>query len=202
MLPSPNSLRVLLLGGCVVAGCASNVRSIELRRDLVGSKYAKQSGYFAACGSMCAYEETPGQIRHDVILDEAVLAGSTATETCVDVTLRTRSSLDEPVDQLSPMLVIDGKAMRGFIEVELVSVKDFTYGSSQEVMRAERVSAHSFSSLSIEQPATMVFRVVERATRICAPGVVQNSVQLQLRNANLDYGASAGRLEFAWRLTS
>ncbi len=194
--------RLILVGYVSLAGCASNVRSVEIRRDLVGTKYAKQSGYFAACGSMCAYEETPGQIRHDVILDEAVLAGSTTTETCVDVTLRTRSSLDEPVDQLSPTLVIDGLAMRGVIELELVSVKDFTYGSSQEVMRAEGISAHSFSSFTIEEPATMVFRVVERATRICAPGVVRSSVQLQLRNTNLDYGASAGRLTFDWRLTS
>ena len=58
----------------VIAACASSVRNATLSRSNIGSKYARQTGYFAACGARCDEETTRGGIRHDAILDEIVLA--------------------------------------------------------------------------------------------------------------------------------
>src|SRR5262245_9818119 len=85
-------------------GCAHTV-STSLQRDQVGTKYARISGYMAtrsAAPGGASTEETPGSIRHDVILDEATLATIDPRETCVDLIVRTASGHDEPLDQYAP----------------------------------------------------------------------------------------------------
>jgi hypothetical protein len=203
-MPSSSS-KLLVPCGVLLAvatwSCASNNHQVTLRRDLAGSKYARQTGYFAACGTSCAYEETPGQVRHDSIIDEATLTGLSSNETCVDVVVRTHANDDEPLEQLSPTMSVDGQSQRAVVESEVVTVIDLPYNGSAQVLRAESVVANSFSSLSIERPATLVFRVIQRTGRLCSPTGVRNAVNVTLHNPHVDFGASKGLLAFAWQLT-
>jgi hypothetical protein len=187
-MPSSSS-KLLVPCGVLLAvatwSCASNNHQVTLRRDLVGSKY----------------EETPGQVRHDSILDEATLTGLSSSETCVDVVVRTHASDDEPLQQLSPTMSVDGQSQRAVVEAEAVTVIDLPYNGSAQVLRAEGVVASTFSSLSIERPATLVFRVIQRTGRLCSPTGVRNAVNVTLHNPHVDFGASKGLLAFAWQLT-
>src|SRR5689334_18623760 len=128
----------------VLAGCAAHTVSTSTRRDQIGSKYARISGYMATRGAAPGgthTEVTPGSIRHDSILDEAVLASVTPQETCIDLVLRTDSLHDEPIDQYQPKFEIDGKETRGVIENELVSVYDYTFTGMRETASVEAVAA-------------------------------------------------------------
>jgi len=73
-------MRGLPLVVLVLGGCAVHTVSTSIRQDQIGSKYARISGYMATRGAAPGgkhTEETPGSIRHDSILDEAVLASVT-----------------------------------------------------------------------------------------------------------------------------
>jgi hypothetical protein len=54
-------------------------------------------------------EETPADIRHSVIIDDATLAKVGGQETCFTAKLRTGSRYDEPVQQLDPRCRVDGE---------------------------------------------------------------------------------------------
>jgi len=192
--------RVLLL--VVVAACASSVRQANLSRSNIGSKYARQTGYFAACGARCDEETTRGGVRHDAILDEIVLAKVDQRETCFDVVLRTEESKDEPLTELEPQCEIDGASNASAIEAELVSVFDHNYTGQQNVAVVEGVAASEYVGLSMSRPAEMVFRVIERRGQICCARAAGTSASLRFRNKNFDYGASKGRLEMVWKLTN
>jgi hypothetical protein len=192
--------RVLLL--VVVAACASSVRNATLSRTNIGSKYARQTGYFAACGARCDEETTRGGIRHDAILDEIVLAKVDQQETCFDVVLRTEESKDEPLTELDAQCEIDGATNASAIEAELVSVFDHNYTGQQNVAVVEGVAASQYVGLAMSRPADMVFRVIERRGQICCARPASASASLRFRNKHFDYGASKGRLEMVWKLTN
>jgi hypothetical protein len=191
--------RWLSLSVVITVGCASNVHQIDLRQDAVGTKYARQTGYFAACGTMCSFESTPGQVRHDAVLDEATLTAVGPAETCVDMVVRAHVDHDEPIEQLRPTISIDGRSLRAVVDGESVTVVDFPYTGSSEVLRAEGVTGSTFSELSIERPAALVFRVVQRTARLCAPQAGR-AVSIRLHNPHLDFGSSRGLITFAWKL--
>ena len=192
--------QVLLLW--IVGGCASAVRETNLSRANVGSKYARQTGYFAACGAKCIEEETEGGIRHDAILDEIVLAKIDPQETCFDVTLRTHESDDEPLTELSASCEIDGADQQAAIEDELVSVFDHAYTGQQNVAVLEGVAASQYIGMAVSKPAEMTFRVIERRGSVCCPRPAAKQAALKFRNKHFDYGASKGRLEMVWNLTN
>jgi hypothetical protein len=192
--------QVLLL--LIVGGCASAVRETNLSRANVGSKYARQTGYFAACGARCDEEETEGGIRHDAILDEIVLAKIDPQETCFDVTLRTHESEDEPFTELSPSCEIDGGDQQAAVENELVSVFDHGYSGQQNVAVVEGVAASQYIGMTVTKPAEMTFRVIERRGSVCCPKPATKQAALKFRNKHFDYGASKGRLEMVWNLTN
>jgi hypothetical protein len=192
--------RVLLL--VAVAACASSVRQATLSRTNIGSKYARQTGYFAACGARCDEETTRGGIRHDAILDEIVLAKVDQQETCFDVVLRTEESKDEPLTELGAECEIDGSTNPNAIEAELVSVFDHNYTGQQNVAVVEGIAASQYVGLAMSRPADMVFRVIERRGQICCARAAGTSAALRFRNKHFDYGASKGRLEMRWKLTN
>ena len=192
-------MRVTLL--LVVCACASSVRETTLSRANVGSKYARQTGYFAACGTKCIEEETEGGIRHDAILDEIVLAKIDAQETCFDVTLRTHESDDEPFTELSASCEIDGGDQQAAVENELVSVFDHAYSGQQNVAVVEGVAASQYIGMAVSRPAEMTFRVIERRGSLCCPRPAAKRAALRFRNKHFDFGASKGRLEMVWNLS-
>jgi hypothetical protein len=192
-------MRVLLL--LVVCACASSVRETSLSRANVGSKYARQTGYFAACGTKCLDEETEGGIRHDAILDEIVLAKIDPQETCFDVTLRTEEGHDEPFTELSASCEIDGDSQPAAIENELVSVYDHAYSGQQNVAVVQGVAASQYIGMAVSRPAEMTFRVIERRGNVCCAKPASKRAALKFRNKHFDYGASKGRLEMVWKLT-
>lgn len=193
-----------LFTAVLLAGCAAHTVSTNLRRDQVGTKYARISGYLATRGAAPGgvhTEETPGAIRHDVILDEAVLAKIDAGETCVDLVLRTDSAHDEPVDQYQPTFEIDGKKTRGVIESEVVSVYDYNFTGQREVASVEAVAANQFAGMTITAPAEQVFRVIERRARVCgAIGGSVRAVTLDVTHPSWDVADYHYHLDFAWKL--
>ncbi|HUS31554.1 MAG TPA: hypothetical protein VMZ53_23775 [Kofleriaceae bacterium] len=186
----------------VIVGCASASRETTMPRANIGTKYARQTGYFASCGARCDEETTSGGIRHDSILDEVTLAKVDAQETCFDVTIRAEESKDEPFSEIHPQCSIDGGSQQSAIESELVSVFDYNYTGQQNVAVVEGVAASQYLGMAVSKPADMVFRVIERKGMICCGRPASTSAALEFRNAHYDYGASKGRLQMRWKLTN
>lgn len=184
----------------VVLACASSTRQANLSHANIGTKYARQAAYFAACGTRCEEEQTRGGIRHDAILDEVMLAKVTQTETCFDVTLRTEESHDEPFSQLEAQCEIDGAGQQVAVENELVSAYDYAYVGQQQVAVVEGVAAAQYVGMSLSAPADKVFRVIQRQGVLCCPKPAAAKATLRFRNKHLDYGVSKGRLEMVWNL--
>jgi hypothetical protein len=182
-------------------GCASTLKSTEISRANVGTKYARQTGYFASCGSTCFEEETRGGIRHDALLDEVMLARVDPTETCFDVVLRTEESKDEPFSELTASCGIDGGDQRAVFVDEQVSVYDHAYVGMSETAVVEGVTATDYLGLSLSQPTDKVFRVIERRGTMCCARATGSSARVELRNRQFDFGMSKGKLEMVWKLS-
>ena len=197
-------MRGLVLLTLFLAGCAAHTVSTNIRRDQIGSKYARISGYMATRGAAPGgkhTEETPGSIRHDSILDEAILAKVDAQETCVDLVLRTASGRDEPIDQYQPSFEIDGKKTRGVIENEVVSVYDYNFTGMRETAAIEGVAANQFIGMSLQQPTEQVFRVIERRARVCGGlGGKVRQVKLDVTHPSWDVADYNYHLDFDWKL--
>lgn len=196
-------MRGALVVALLLSGCAAHTVSTSIRRDQVGSKYARISGYMATRGAAPGgthTEETPGSIRHDSILDEAVLASITPQETCIDVVLRTDSTHDEPLDQYQPAFEIDGKSTRGVIENEVVSVYDYTYTGMRETASVEGVAANQYVGMSLSQPADQIFRVIERRGRVCGGMPAVHDVKLDVTHPSWDVADYHYHLDFDWKL--
>src|SRR5688572_7148546 len=172
------------------AGCAAHTVSTSLPANQIGTKYARISGYMATRGAAPGgkhTELTPGSIRHDVVLDEAVLAKVDAGETCVDLVLRTASAHDEPIDQYSPKFEIDGRETRAVIESEVVSVYDYNFTGQREVASIQGVTANDFLAMSVSAPSEEIFRVIERRARVCgAVGGNVRAVKLDVTHPSWD----------------
>jgi hypothetical protein len=186
----------------MLLGCASTARETTLSRANVGTKYARQTAYFASCGTRCDEEQTRGGIRHDAILDEIVLAKVDAGETCFDVTIRSEESKDEPLAVLGAQCTIDGGAQASVIESEAVSVFDHAYTGQQNVAVVEGVAASQYIGMAISKPTDLVFRVIERRGRVCCGRGAAQSASLEFHNKHYDYGVSKGRLQMRWQLAN
>jgi len=186
------------------AGCGAHSVTTAVRRDQIGTKYARITGYLATRGLAPGgthTEETPSNIRHDVILDEATLAKVDASETCVDLVMRTTSVYDEPVEQLSPIFEIDGEESRGVVESELVSVYDYSYSGEREVVSIAGVTSEAFLGLSITEPTENIFRVIERQARVCAGrGGQPQTITLAVTNPSWDIADYNYHLTFHWQV--
>jgi hypothetical protein len=183
----------------IVAGCASQTHRASLPRSAIGTKYARQTGYFAACGTYCKEEETTARIQHDVIRDEATLVSAGPEETCVELVVRTESGVDEPFDQLGPAFTVDGKERRAVVDNEVISVIDYAYTGQVQTVQVEGVAAGSFVGMALSEQREMTFRVIERRGKLCAAGGASRTVSLSMRNPHLDVGMSKGRLDFDWQ---
>ena len=195
-------MRISWLMIVVVFGCASSTRQTTLAKANVGSKYARQTGYFASCGTRCDEEQTRGGIRHDAILDEVVLAKINEHETCFDIELRTEESKDEPFTELAAECEIDGVTQSTAIESEVVSIHDHDYTGQRDVVVVEGVAVSQYVGMAISKPTELVFRVIDRRGAVCCPKGATSSARLRFRNKHFDYGVSKGKLDMAWKLSS
>lgn len=198
-----HKLAWLAVAGGLVA-CARTRVETTLRPDLVGSKYARVTGYMAtravAPGGRHT-EETPGDIQHDVLRDEATLARVTPTETCADVVVRTARVHDEPLEQLVPTFEIDGHEAKAIVEHEQVSVLDYNFMGRVETVGVEGVAASQYVGMSITEPAEKVFRVVERRATVCVPmGGSVREVALDLTHPYWTVADYNYHLVFAWKI--
>jgi len=187
-----------------VGGCARTRVETTIRPDLIGSKYARVTGYMATRAAAPGgrhTEDTPGDIQHDVIRDEATLARVTPSETCVDVVVRTARVHDEPLEQLAPTFEIDGKEMKAIVENETVSVLDYNFMGRVETVSVEGVAASMYLGMSVTEPAEKVFRVVERRGTVCVPqGGQVREVALDLTHPYWEVADYNYHLVFAWKL--
>lgn len=197
------SAALVLAASAVLGGCVNTVGT-ALRREQIGSKYARISGYLSTrsiAPGGTQRELTPGSIRHDVILDEATLAKIDAQETCVDVVIRTDSAHDEPLDQYRPSFEIDGLTGTAVVESELVSVQDYAFTGEAQVASVQGVAADKYMGLSISKPAEQIFRVVTRNARLCtAHGGNIAHVTLSLVHPSWAVSGYAYRDDFEWRI--
>ena len=203
-------MRDLRAGSLVVGvlvsltACARTRDETTIRPDLIGSKYARITGYMAtrAAAPGGRYtEETPGDIQHDVIRDEATLAHVTPTETCVDVVVRTARGRDEPIEQLAPTFEIDGAEHKAIVENEMVSVVDYNFMGQVETVNVQGVAAASYIGMSVTEPAEKVFRVVERRATVCVPvGGTPRSIALDLTHPYWTVADYNYHLVFSWKI--
>jgi hypothetical protein len=195
---------LVLLSIVGVAACARTRVETAIRPDLIGTKYARVTGYMATRGAAPGgrhTEETPGDIQHDVIRDEATLMRLSPSETCVDVVVRTERGRDEPLEQLSPTFEIDGKSHKAIVEHELVSVFEFNFMGRVETVGIEGVAASTYLGMSITEPAEKIFRVVERRGTVCVPiGGQPREVALDLTHPYWNVADYKYHLVFAWKL--
>ncbi len=207
------ALVALTLG---VSACGGPNVERTIPENWIATPYARLSTYFR---SSWGEEHTPGDIRHDVIRDEATLALHTPENICFDVVVRTGSRTDEPLEELSPMCKAGRREAEGLVLNELVSIYDIPYGSTRDVMsanagssssgasatsapgfaRAENVSQDSFFNMHITEPTTEVFRVIQRTGRICCYISNRREVGLVLENKSMGV-TSSGHAEFAWHV--
>ena len=189
------------LAALIASGCG-HTAGIAIRGDQDGTKYATITAYFAtrsAAPGGTHTETTPANIRHDAILDEATLAMVSASETCVDLVVRTDSTYDEPLQQLGPTFTIDGAEQRGVVERELISVADYNYTGQREVFALDGVTASAYLGMSLTAPTANVFRVVERRGRVCAgQGGAPRKVSLDITNPSWDVTDYNYYIEFEW----
>lgn len=196
---------LLLLGAALAGGCARTRVETTLRPDLVGTKYARITGYMAtraAAPGGRSTEETPGDVAHDSIRDEATLAAITPSETCVDVVIRTARVHDEPLEQLAPTFEFDGKEQKAIVEDEVVTVRDYNYMGRVETLAVEGVAANTYLGMSMTEPSENVFRVVERHGRVCAPiGGGAKEIALDLTHPYWNVADYNYHLVFAWKIS-
>ena len=189
----------------MLVGCAATRVETTLRPDLVGSKYARITGYMATRAAAPGgrhTEETPGDVGHDSIRDEATLMMLTPTETCADVVVRTHREHDEPLEQLAPTFQVDGKAIKAIVENEVVSVRDYSFMGRTETLAVEGVAADTYLGMSVTEPAEKVFRVVERRGRVCIPtGGSVREVTLDLTHPYWNVADFAYHLVLAWKFS-
>lgn len=196
-------MRLLVVLVPLALSCGGPKISRSIPRDQVGTKYARLTGYFGTSGAAPggrAEEETPGQIRHEVIRDEATLAHARPSETCFDVAVSTESAYDEPLEQLAPSCELDGSEHSAIVENERVTVADYTFQGMREVVHAEGVAANQFLGLSIARPADKIFRVVTREGRICCAAGGASKVMLALDNQRRELASYNYKLSFEWTL--
>jgi hypothetical protein len=180
----------------LVAACSNTVgRSIS--RDHVGTKYAKLQGYFRAADMV---EEVPGDIRHDAVLDEAILTKAGDAETCAEVTIRTARRYDEPISQQSPTCQAAGQTAEAIADNVTISVYDYSYAGRIETVAVDAVALDEYVGLSISEPAEKIFRVVERKATVCCPISGHSGVELTFENSRMDYNNLAYGLGFDWKL--
>ena len=186
---------MMVLVGALVASCNQTV-SRGISRDQIGTKYARLQGYFGAADRK---EDVPGDIRHEVVIDEATLSSVSAEETCAQVVIRTARRLDEPLSQLQPRCRVERERVDAIAVDEVVSVYDYSYTGRLETVAADAVVADEYLGLSISEPAERTFRVIERKARVCCP-VSGDKVAMIFENDRMDYNNVAMGLEFSWQL--
>jgi hypothetical protein len=192
------------LAALCLLGCARTRVETNIRPDLVGTKYARITGYMATRGAAPggrSTEETPGDIGHDAIRDEATLMKLTPSETCAEVVIRTDRAHDEPIEQLVPTFEFDGKAQKAIIEDEIVTVRDYSYMGRVETLAVEGVAANTYLGMSMTEPGEQVFRVVERRGLVCAPvGGGAKEIALDLTHPYWNVAEYHYHLVFAWKV--
>ena len=192
-------LVLLALALVIAAGCRPSPKQRALSADQIGSAYARLSAYMQGRGGETYQEDTPSNIRHSVILDEAVLASIGGSESCFEATIRTASGYDEPLDQLSPRCTIDGMEHDAIVRDETLTVVDYSFTGHENVVVAEGVAVGEYLGLQISKPTEKIFRVIERNATLCCPATPERQIGLEMYNArmgvNNDYGVA-----FVWNL--
>lgn len=189
-----------LAAALLLGACKDNVVRAPLTPDRVGTRHARLTGYFAACAVDCVAEDTPGQLRRELVRDEVLVRSLARGETCFDAVIRTESGLDEALEQLSPRCELDGAEERAFVDGEQVTITDYTYDGRSETVRVGGVASSELFALSLSEPAALTFRVVERRASLCCAGTPRRELSLTLHNPQLDVGATDAVLTTTWDL--
>lgn len=183
------------------AGCAPPVTAQRaLSSEQIGTDYARLSGYMQGWGGKSYQEDVPADIRHSVILDEAVLTRVGDGETCFEATVRTGSSYDEPIAQLSPTCVTDGRAESEAVALEeTLTIVDYSFSGHENIVVAEGVAVGEYLGLQLSKPAEKTYRVIERRASLCCPATPQSRVGLKVTNERMGVN-NDHVVEFIWDL--
>ena len=108
--------------------------------------------------------------------------------------MRTHVDLDIPLSNWN--LKLGGQTVHA--SDERLTVRDHSFRGERDVLVANAVTPDAFASLHVTQPTDEVYRVFERAGRVCAPAS-GNKVVLELERPMDDHRGSWGE-RFAWQL--
>lgn len=184
---------------CATAGCSYPVTAERpVTGDQVNTDYAKLSGYMRSANRYV--EETPADIRHAVIIDDAKLTQLGDARACFEATVRTGSRYDEPMSQLSPTCIVDGQHEIAAVPAdETLKIIDYGYRGYENSVVAEGVAAGEYLGLQLSKPTDKVFRVIERRASICCPAQPTQSIELEMANERMGLNNPYG-LKFIWQL--
>jgi hypothetical protein len=166
--------------------------------EQIGTDYAKLSGYMTSKNAF--EEETPADIRHSVIIDDATLTAVGESQTCFDTTVRTGSRVDEPIQQLDPRCRVDGEStVDAIAQNETLRIIDYGYQGYENTIVAEGVAAGEYLGLQLSKPAKKTFRVIERKAQVCCPASPTTEVQLIMANKRMGVNNPYG-VRFVWQM--
>ena len=185
------------LAAVAITGCGYRAKSrVVLASQIHDPAQSKLTNYLSAPARPgMAAEQAPGPITRAVLADEAWIEKLDAATLCFRVVLRTASTLDTPLGDWK--IEINGE--EAWADPETISVRDFAYEGSREVVVADAVTANAFAALRLSEPTEEIFRVIERRARICAPKPESSELELSLAITQDDHRGSWGAT-FAWQL--
>ncbi|MEE8409162.1 MAG: hypothetical protein V3T05_06135 [Myxococcota bacterium] len=185
---------VLLVAVVCTLACGATVER-AIRKDWIGTRRARLTVYLKSADQE---KNTPGQVRHDVIRDEATLVQLEGGKACFDVIVRTAMAYDEPFEQLSPSC---GRA-EALVDGEVVAAIDDELTGERETVSLEGMGAAGFVDFSMKEPADMVFRVIERQGKPCCMVTDDKKISLELTNSRLQYNNASYAETFVWTIQS
>ncbi len=148
-----------------------------------GSPKAKATAYFGVYK-----EEVPAELPHDVVIDEALLTSADAGGACVDLTLRTYVSFDEPIDRLEPECEIDGEFADVHVEEVERTQKDYQFVGTFDRTKVSAMGKAGVFNYRQSEQRSAVFSVIERRANVCCKGAIpaqRQSVVLLLKNKRM-----------------
>lgn len=176
----------LLVGGC---GVEAAQRSI-MRADLTHPERSRMTGYLADYTGW--HEDTPGQVPRTAVLDEAYLE-SDGQRDCAVVTMRTTLDRDDALTQWKTTL----NGSQAYPEGEVVNVADYTIKGERTVVDAAYASPFAAGTITITQPTTDIWRVVERTARYCQPPAPTFDLRFEYSKSSAE---ATSKLGFTWSL--
>jgi len=192
----PPAMRIALMLLLTTTACASYKPIARTVRssDVNNVDRTRLTGRFTwdEVGSKDLEYPPPGQSPASVT-DEAVLAVTPDNRLCVYFTMRTGAKHDAPFGEWG--IKINGEPV--FAEQETTGQNTVYAEGERTVVDAAFVGKNSVAGLTVTQPTTDEYAIIQRAAYFCPTAVPAGKVAFTLQR---DYARMSMREEFVWTI--